>query len=115
MEQNREPAREMIESEWIMSIARNEYIQRRPEVYVGRIGEGTASEDGIYSLLEGAIVRAVDEFQIGFGKGFAVEVIEGYAAFREGECFWERYSRGVLLEKGMGKTPRTGAAVPEPL
>jgi len=40
-------------------------------MYIGQLGNGSDPKDGIYTLLNGAIVRAVDEFQLGYGKGFS--------------------------------------------
>ena len=64
-----------------------------------RIGVCLSSDpkDGIYTLLKGVLVMAVDEFQIGFGKGFSVEVKDNYSAVRD-------YGRGIPLESVVSAT-----------
>ena len=78
-------------------------------MYIGQLGDGSDPKDGIYTLLKGAIVGAVDEFQFGYGKGFSVEVKEKYAVVRD-------FGRGIPLENvvlatsgisvGMGANPK---------
>ena len=97
MEQNHNPAKGQIDDNSIKTLEWNEHIQRRPEMYIGQLGDGSNPKDGIYTLLKGAIVRAVDEFQIGFGKGFSVEVKDDYAAVRD-------YGRGIPLESVVSAT-----------
>lgn len=52
-------------------------------MYIGQLGDGSDPKDGIYALLKGAFVMALDEFQMGYGKGFSIEVKENYAAVRD--------------------------------
>ena len=66
-------------------------------MYIPRIGDGSAAEDGIYTLLKGVLVMAMDEFQMGFGKGFSVEVKNDYAFVRD-------YGRGIPLESVVSAT-----------
>ena len=54
-------------------------------------GDGPDPKGGIYTLLKGGLVLAMDEFQMGFGKGFSVEVKNDYAVVRD-------YGRGIPLE-----------------
>lgn len=78
-------------------------------MYIGQLGDGSDPKDGIYTLLKGVLVMAMDEFQMGFGKGFSVEVKNDYAVVRD-------YSRGIPLESvvsatsgisvGMGANPK---------
>jgi topoisomerase-4 subunit B len=91
MEQNHKPAKEQFDDNSIKTLEWNEHIQRRPEMYIGQLGDGSGPKDGIYTLLKGAIVGAVDEFQFGYGKGFSVEVKEKYAVVRD-------FGRGIPLE-----------------
>ena len=60
-------------------------------MYIGQLGDGSEPKDGIYTLLKGVLVMAMDEFQVGFGKGFSVEVKNDYAVVRD-------YGRGIPLE-----------------
>ena len=78
-------------------------------MYIGQLGDGSDPKDGIYALLKGAFVMALDEFQMGYGKGLSIEVKENYAAVRD-------YGRGIPLESvvwatsgvsvGMGANPK---------
>ena len=97
MGQNHKPAKDNFDDNSIKTLEWNEHIQRRPEMYIPKIGDGSDPEDGIYTLLKGVLVMAVDEFQIGFGKGFSVEVKDDYVAVRD-------YGRGIPLESVVSAT-----------
>ena len=97
MEQNHNPAKGQIDDNSIKVLEWNEHIQRRPEMYIGRLGDGSDPKDGIYTLLKGVLVMAMDEFQMGFGKGFSVEVKNDYAVVRD-------YGRGIPLESVVSAT-----------
>ena len=109
MEQNHKPAKDQFDDNSIKVLEWNEHIQRRPEMYIGQLGDGSDPKDGIYTLLKGVLVMAVDEFQMGFGKGFSDEVKNDYAVVRD-------YGRGIPLESvvsatsgisvGMGANPK---------
>ena len=97
MEQIHKPAKELFDDKSIRTLEWNEHIQRHPEMYIGQLGDGSDPKDGIYTMLKGALVMAVDEFQIGFGKGFSVEVKDDYAAVRD-------YGRGIPLKSVISAT-----------
>lgn len=97
MEQNHKPAKDRFEDNNIKTLEWNEHIQRRPETYIGQLGDGSDPEDGIYALLKGVLVMAVDEFQMGFEKCFSVEVKNDYAVVRD-------YGRGIPLESVVSAT-----------
>ena len=97
MEQNHKPAKEQFDDNSIKTLEWNEHIQRRPEMYIGQLGDGSDSKDGIYTLLKVVLVMAMDEFQMGFGKGFSVEVKNDYAVVRD-------YGRGIPLESVVSAT-----------
>ena len=97
MEQNHKPAKEQFDDNSVKTLEWNEYIQRRPEMYIGQLGDGSDPKDGIYTLLKGVLVMAMDEFQMGFGKGFSVEVKNDYAVVRD-------YGRGIPLESVVSAT-----------
>lgn len=109
MEQNHKPAKDQFDDNSIQTLEWNEHIQRRPEMYIGQLGDGSDPKDGIYTLLKGVLVMAMDEFQMGFGKGFSVEVKNDYAVVMD-------YGRGIPLESvvsatsgisvGMGANPK---------
>ncbi len=109
MEQNHKPAKEQFDDNSIKALEWNEHIQKRPEMYIGQLGDGSDPNDGIYAMLDGVLALAVDEFQMGFGKGFSVEVKNDYAVVRD-------YGRGIPLKSvvsttsgisvGMGANPK---------
>lgn len=51
-----------------------EHVRRRPGMYIGRLGDGSHAEDGIYVLLKESIDNSIDEFSAGFGKRIEVDV-----------------------------------------
>ena len=83
MEQNHKPAKERFDDNSIKTLEWNEHIQRRPEMYIGQLGDGSDPKDGIYAMLDGVLVMAVDEFQMGYGKGLSVEVNATCAVVRD--------------------------------
>lgn len=97
MEQNHKPAKDKFDDNSIKTLEWNEHIQRRPEMYIGQLGDGSDPKDGIYTLLKGVLVMVMDEFQMGFGKGFSVEVKNDYAVVRD-------YGRGIPLESVVSTT-----------
>ena len=97
MEQNHKPAKEQLDDNSVKTLEWNEHIQRRPEMYIGQLGDGYDPKDGIYTLLKGVLVMAMDEFQMGFGKGISVEVKNDYAVVRD-------YGRGIPLESVVSAT-----------
>ena len=97
MEQKHKHAKEQFDDNSVKTLEWNEHIQRRPETYIGQLGDGSDPKDGIYTLLKGVLVMAMDEFQMGFGKGFSVEVKNDYAVVRD-------YGRGIPLESVVSAT-----------
>ncbi|MBR1711812.1 MAG: type IIA DNA topoisomerase subunit B [Alloprevotella sp.] len=68
-----------------------EHIRTRPGMYIGRLGDGSHAEDGIYVLLKESIDNSIDEFNEGFGKKIEVDITpEGAASVRD-------YGRGIPL------------------
>ena len=77
--------------ESIVHLEDMEHIRRRPGMYIGRLGDGTYREDGIYVLLKETVDNSIDEFNEGFGKRIEVEVKDDLcAAVRD-------YGRGIPL------------------
>lgn len=70
-----------------------EHIRRRPGMYIGKLGDGSASDDGIYVLLKEVLDNAIDEFMMGYGKQITVEIAEG------GVVTVRDFGRGIPLEK----------------
>lgn len=68
-----------------------EHIRTRPGMYIGRLGDGSHAEDGIYVLLKESIDNSIDEFNEGFGKRIEVNIAENRSAeIRD-------YGRGIPL------------------
>lgn len=68
-----------------------EHIRTRPGMYIGRLGDGTHAEDGIYVLLKESIDNSIDEFNEGFGKRIEVDIHDNLTAeIRD-------YGRGIPL------------------
>lgn len=77
----------------IQSLAWNEHIRRRPGMYIGKLGDGTHAEDGIYVLVKEVIDNSIDEFNMGVGKRIDINVSD------EGEVTVRDYGRGIPLGK----------------
>ena len=70
-----------------------EHIRTRPGMYIGRLGDGSHAEDGIYVLLKETIDNSIDEFNEGFGKRIEVDITDDLTAeVRD-------YGRGIPLGK----------------
>lgn len=68
-----------------------EHIRLRPGMYIGKLGDGSHSDDGIYVLIKETIDNSVDEFRMNAGKVIDVQVKEGKVRVRD-------YGRGIPLE-----------------
>lgn len=69
-----------------------EHIRRRPGMYIGKLGDGSSPDDGIYVLLKEVLDNSIDEFMMGFGKIIEVTIENGEVRTRD-------YGRGVPLGK----------------
>ena len=69
-----------------------EHIRRRPGMYIGKLGDGSHSDDGIYVLIKESIDNSIDEFRMGEGKVIEVDVQDGRVRVRD-------YGRGIPLGK----------------
>ena len=69
-----------------------EHIRRRPGMYIGKLGDGTFADDGIYVLLKEVLDNSIDEYMMGFGKMIEVTIEEGVVRVRD-------HGRGVPLGK----------------
>lgn len=70
-----------------------EHIRRRPGMYIGKQGDGSHDDDGIYILLKEVIDNSIDEYAMGFGKRIEVKINE------EGRVCVRDYGRGIPLGK----------------
>ena len=62
--------------ESIKSLDWKEHIRLRPGMYIGKLGDGTAPDDGVYVLVKEVIDNCIDEYTMGYGKQVEL-VIEG--------------------------------------
>ena len=69
-----------------------EHIRLRPGMYIGKLGDGSHSDDGIYVLVKEVIDNSIDEFRMGAGKVIDVVVKDGKVSVRD-------YGRGIPLGK----------------
>ncbi|MGE4586974.1 MAG: DNA topoisomerase IV subunit B [Mangrovibacterium sp.] len=76
----------------IKTLEWQEHIRKRPGMYIGKLGDGSAGDDGIYVLLKEVIDNSVDEFMMGFGKKIDVTVTNELVSVRD-------YGRGIPLGK----------------
>ncbi len=76
----------------IRSLEWHEHIRLRPGMYIGKLGDGSASDDGIYVLLKEILDNSIDEFVMGHGKTIDIVIKDGIVAVRD-------YGRGIPLGK----------------
>ena len=76
----------------ITTLEWQEHIRRRPGMYIGKLGDGSGSDDGIYVLLKEVLDNSIDEFMMGFGRQIVVDVTEVTVTVRD-------YGRGIPLGK----------------
>ena len=69
-----------------------EHIRKRPGMYIGKLGDGSSQDDGIYVLLKEVLDNAIDEFMMGFGKSVEITINENIVQVRD-------YGRGIPLGK----------------
>ena len=76
----------------IVTLEWREHIRRRPGMYIGKLGDGATSDDGIYVLLKEVLDNSIDEYRMGFGKKIDIDIVDGHVTVRD-------YGRGVPLGK----------------
>jgi topoisomerase IV subunit B len=76
----------------IRSLDWKEHIRLRPGMYIGKLGDGSAADDGVYILVKEVIDNCIDEFVMGNGKKIDVKVKDGKVCVRD-------YGRGIPLGK----------------
>ncbi len=69
-----------------------EHIRKRPGMYIGKLGDGSSQDDGIYVLLKEVVDNSLDEFMMGFGKNIDVNIHDKEVTIRD-------YGRGIPLGK----------------
>ncbi|NLJ43608.1 MAG: type IIA DNA topoisomerase subunit B, partial [Bacteroidales bacterium] len=78
--------------EHIKTLEWREHIRLRPGMYIGKLGDGSSQDDGIYVLLKEVMDNAVDEYMMGFGKKIDVSINGKEVRVRD-------YGRGIPLGK----------------
>ncbi|MEM6264320.1 MAG: DNA topoisomerase IV subunit B [Bacteroidota bacterium] len=76
----------------IKSLDWREHIRLRPGMYIGKLGDGSSVDDGIYVLLKEVLDNCIDEHMMGFGKKIEISLKDGQASIRD-------YGRGIPLGK----------------
>ena len=76
----------------IRSLDWKEHIRMRPGMYIGKLGDGSSADDGIYILLKEVIDNCIDEFVMGAGKTIEIVIKDSVVKVRD-------YGRGIPLGK----------------
>lgn len=76
----------------IRSLDWKEHIRMRPGMYIGKLGDGTAADDGIYVLVKEILDNSIDEHVMGFGKKVDIQVDDREVIIRD-------FGRGIPLGK----------------
>jgi topoisomerase-4 subunit B len=90
--------------EHIKTLEWREHIRLRPGMYIGKLGDGSSQDDGIYVLLKEVMDNSVDEYMMGFGKKIDVSITDKEVRVRD-------FGRGIPLGKLLDAVSRmnTGA------
>ena len=78
--------------ETIRTLDWREHIRKRPGMYIGKLGDGSSQDDGIYVLIKEVLDNAIDEYMMGFGKVIDITINENIVKIRD-------YGRGIPLGK----------------
>ena len=76
----------------IKSLDWREHIRLRPGMYIGKLGDGSSMDDGIYILVKEVIDNCIDEFTMGHGKRVDLKISDGVVSVRD-------FGRGIPLGK----------------
>jgi topoisomerase-4 subunit B len=76
----------------IKSLDWREHIRLRPGMYIGKLGDGSSKDDGIYVLVKEVVDNCIDEHMMGFGKVIDITINESKVIVRD-------YGRGIPLGK----------------
>jgi len=80
------------QEENIVTLEWKEHIRRRPGMYIGKLGDGSSGDDGIYVLLKEVLDNSIDEYMMGFGKTIEVAIENKSVSVQD-------HGRGVPLGK----------------
>lgn len=76
----------------IKSLDWREHIRLRPGMYIGKLGDGSAKDDGIYVLVKEVVDNCIDEHMMGYGKNIDITITDSKVTIRD-------YGRGIPLGK----------------
>ncbi len=76
----------------IIHLDDREHIRQRPGMYIGKLGDGSHSDDGIYVLIKETIDNSIDEYRMGEGKNIVLTIADGTVTVRD-------FGRGIPLGK----------------
>ncbi len=76
----------------IRTLEWKEHIRLRPGMYIGKLGDGSSLDDGIYVLIKEVIDNSIDEYVMGHGKEITIDIHDGSVTVRD-------YGRGIPLGK----------------
>lgn len=76
----------------IRSLDWKEHIRMRPGMYIGKLGDGSSADDGIYILIKEVLDNSIDEYVMGHGKHVDIKIEDGEVTVRD-------YGRGIPLGK----------------
>jgi topoisomerase-4 subunit B len=76
----------------IRSLDWREHIRLRPGMYIGKLGDGSSKDDGIYVLVKEVVDNCIDEHMMGYGKNIDVTITDSRVVVRD-------YGRGIPLGK----------------
>ena len=76
----------------IRSLDWKEHIRMRPGMYIGKLGDGSSPDDGIYILVKEVLDNCIDEFVMGAGKTIEIKIADSQVVIRD-------YGRGIPLGK----------------
>ncbi len=75
----------------IVTLSPREHIRLRPGMYIGKLGDGSQADDGIYVLIKEVVDNSIDEFVMGAGKRIEITVEDNVVTIRD-------YGRGIPLK-----------------
>jgi len=76
----------------IQTLDWREHIRRRPGMYIGKLGDGSSPDDGVYVLIKEIMDNSIDEYMMGFGKEIIIEISDKEVRVRD-------FGRGIPLGK----------------
>ena len=89
----------------LVTLSPREHIRQRPGMYIGKLGDGSQNDDGVYVLIKEVIDNSIDEFNTGYAKPtIDIDVVDGAVTIRD-------YGRGIPLDqvKAASSKMNTGA------